>query len=232
MFRYYCAVGIALSLVFTAGCGDDGNGGGASVDPPSWVMGFHPGGTEVGLMYGGQTRPTEYNIYESPDGGTYSLLATVPGSQPVYVTGYTGTDDRWYYVTAVQDGVESAPSEVVRAQPSITTHTMTIVSPSDGQTGVSRTPTISWDPVSGAESYYVTVKASDGVTMVWAVSVLAPASSVEYGTAMSPPEEIVLVPPVEYPLLADTDYCIFIIAVNMLNWGFNSGGMFHFTTGP
>jgi hypothetical protein len=179
-------------------------------------------------MFGGSTQPDFYNIYDSPDGGTYALLAQVPGTQNVYLTGYTGSADRWYYLTAEVGGLESAPSATVRAEPATTVSTMSIVSPSDGQTGVSTAPTISWNAASGAANYYLAVKANDEATIIWAYWVPSSVTSVTYGETT----EQVLVPPVENPLHAGTTYKIFIVAVNALNWGHNSGGFFSFTTSP
>ena len=100
------------------------------------------------LTWNAVSGATSYKVYRATSqNGTYSLLGTVT------TTSYTNTGAKagttyWYKVKAVNSAGESAYSNIVSGQATITTLTM-------GHSAASGKPQLTWKAVSGAASYRV-----------------------------------------------------------------------------
>ena len=111
---------------------------------------------------------------------------------------------------------------------------MTGLSPFEGETGVSGTPTFSWDPYPGATTYVIWLSDTSGETGVWGIRTLSAVTSIDYGSTSG----TILQPPTEYPLLPNTTYGWYLLALDSNNWCISDnrlpGGtpLDTFTTGP
>ena len=100
------------------------------------------------LTWNAVSGATSYKVYRATSqNGTYSLLGTVTA------TSYTNTGAKagttyWYKVKAVNSAGESAYSNVVSGQTTVTTLTL-------GHSSTSGKPQLTWKAVSGAASYKV-----------------------------------------------------------------------------
>ena len=100
------------------------------------------------LTWNAVSGATSYKVYRATSQkGTYSLLGTVTA------TSYTNTGAKagvtyWYKVKAVNSAGESAYSNIVSGQATVTTLTM-------GHSSTSGKPQLTWKAVSGAASYKV-----------------------------------------------------------------------------
>ena len=100
------------------------------------------------LTWNAVSGATSYKVYRATSqNGTYSLLGTVTA------TSYTNTGAKagttyWYKVKAVNSAGESAYSNIVSGQATVTTLTM-------GHSAASGKPMLTWKAISGAASYKV-----------------------------------------------------------------------------
>ena len=100
------------------------------------------------LTWNAVSGATSYKVYRATSqNGTYSLLGTVTA------TSYTNTGAKagttyWYKIKAVNSAGESAYSNIVSGQATVTTLTM-------GHSSTSGKPQLTWKAVSGAASYKV-----------------------------------------------------------------------------
>jgi len=122
-----------------------------------------PGDTQITLSWDPVTGADSYNLYW----GTSSGITKTTGTQitgvitPHVHNGLTSGTAYYYVVTAVKAGGESPESVEVNATPQVPDPSApTGVAASPGDTQV----TVSWDPVSGADSYNLYWSPTSGVT--------------------------------------------------------------------
>jgi hypothetical protein len=177
---------------------------------------------------------TSYNLYMSTDGTVYSNVTTtvvITQIQNMYVFRADSTQNSYFRTTAVVNGVETSPSTPVfldytnrNNMPSIT-----ITSPSNGQTNMSLTPTFTWTAYSGAAEYVILVedatlstwllKKCTSTTTTWTYG-SSTGISVTYSDTLS-------------PLKANTQYSFIVWAID--SSGAKKAGPTHgitFTTQP
>ena len=122
-----------------------------------------PGDTEVTISWDPVTGADSYNLYWSTTSGvTKSIGTQITGvTSPYPHTGRTNGTAYYYVVTAANAGGESAESVEVNATPQVPAPgAPTNVAASPGDTLV----TISWSPVTGADSYNLYWSNTTGVT--------------------------------------------------------------------
>ena len=100
--------------------------------------------------------PTGYHVERSFDGSNWERIASVPDT----VTSYRDYSPElapgktvYYRVIAFAGNQESEPSNVVETTP-LEPFAVNLLSPSDGATGVSTTPTFAWAPTQTVSDYH------------------------------------------------------------------------------
>jgi len=100
--------------------------------------------------------PTGYHIYRSFDGENWERIASVADFSTFYLDASPelapGKEVR-YRVTAFAGNQESAPSNEVRVTP-LDAFAVNLLSPTDGATGVSVTPTFEWAPTQTVSDHH------------------------------------------------------------------------------
>ena len=154
---------------FTTGPGGGGGGGGAPTAPT--LASPADGATGISLTmtvsWNAASGASSYGVQVSTSSGFGSNIfdqSSISGTSQ-QITGLTGGTVYYWRVNATNTGGTSSWSSTrsfttVGSAPTAPT----LSSPTDGATGVSKTPTLSWNASSGATSYQIQVSTSSSFT--------------------------------------------------------------------
>ncbi len=157
---------LCCALLVLAACGSSGSGGTATTNDspplaPSGITGI-PGDGVIDISWNSVSGATGYNLYWSASTGVSKQNGTriAGASRPYSLTGLTNGTTYYFIVTAENTAGESAASAEAAATPQ--------VPPPQQVTGLNATPLVegvrlSWDSVSGADSYNLYWSLSTGV---------------------------------------------------------------------
>lgn len=133
---------------------------------------------------------TAFNLYSSSDGNNFTKVAQITSDQLFHIWVLfrrTVSSLTYFYITAENASGESPPSLLIFADPSrVAWGGVTGLTPSDGQTGVSTTPTLSWTAVPGAVAYGVGVDDPVLDHTIYTVGVSSSVTSIPYGQTSGP----------------------------------------------
>jgi hypothetical protein len=209
-----------------------------SVEPvfparPYFIVGMNAYGDGHMILYTPVRDAVDYRLYESFDGVNWSLRpeTSVPILNQAMSISLTIPTNRYLRVVPANSaGVEGAPSHTVNARVEDPRIPLTITSPTWDQTGVSRSPSIAWDSIPGAEMVMVDISEStQGGPGVWNTIALFPAASVTYGNYRG---TYLQAHPATGPLAPNAEHWVYVAAFDSGRWGMTSGDDVPFTTGP
>ena len=133
----------------------------------------------------------EYLLYrdtQAPVSTSGSPHAVIQTGTTIYVDNAVSVETRYFYKVVARDkgGLQSPPSQSTDVS-DIALPPPTLITPTNGGTAPSLTPTLSWQPVSQAEGYRIVVGTDPTFTVqVWNDHVTSLSTSVTYdGVALS-----------------------------------------------
>jgi hypothetical protein len=216
---------VVLSLALFVSCSDDDKDSGTSSPAtipgaPEMTFAIHTGGsvgTDFTIIFPLMAGATEYRLYESADGVTYTGKDTSTAvSYATYEYGFfqvMSFSDMYYYVKAYNSKGEGEAGPVVFAEPGDFSSTGTFITyPASGQQIGSLTPTFTLSGVAGATMYAIGVYSLS--SELWD-ALLTNGTSCTYGEISAN---------VAYFKSAETlsygTYGVGVEAINANNWGF------------
>ncbi len=161
----------------------------APILPCGWVS--DPASpNQVELICKASAGATAFNLYSSSDGNNFTKVAQITSDQLFHIWAdfrQTVSSLTYFYITAENTAGESPPSQLIFADPSrVAWGGVTGLTPSEGQTNVSTTPTLSWTAVPGAVAYGIGVDDKVLDHTVYTVGVSSSVTSIPYGQTSGP----------------------------------------------
>jgi len=215
---------VVMSFALFVSCSDDDDSptsGDVTIpDAPEMSFALHPGagvGSNFIIIFPLVSGATEYRLYQSADGTTYTGLDTNSATDyAAYGYGFfsvSTASDTYFYIKAYNSKGEGGAGPVVFAEPSNFSSAGSFISyPASGQTIGDLTPTFTIASVGGASMYAIGVYTAGGD--VWD-AVMTSGLSCTYGETTADVVTFGNVTALTYGT-----YGVGIEAINSNNWGF------------